>query len=205
MSAQENLLDVRIKAGDNASFGFFSSFSAAIDHRFADDFSLKGGAQYNTIGRTALELRPHHSFSLWDLDLYTESLFHYANQSSINTIAAGLGLGYSSSYLSVFIGYYYRHFFAKESNWAEEANLYYKFCLSLIPFKETSDIFLYVTNSEMFELERHYQPSLVIQYWKYINESLGIGLGLSYKPAGMFHLTSDYYQTYLNFGLCYSW
>jgi hypothetical protein len=54
-------------------------------------------------------------------------------------------------------------------------------------------------------LERHYQPSFAVEVWWYPNEKWGVQLGANYKPAGMFNISSDYYQMYGNIGVCYKW
>ena len=60
-------------------------------------------------------------------------------------------------------------------------------------------------HNEIFELERHYQPSFIAECRHYPLPELGIIFGLGYKPSGMFNMSADYYQTFLNLGLCYRW
>jgi hypothetical protein len=70
---------------------------------------------------------------------------------------------------------------------------------------ETWGLELIITNNERFELERHYQPSFIAQGSYELNDSLGLRMGIGCKPAGMFHLSADYYQSFLNLGVFYRW
>ena len=107
MLAQNDELMIRLRAGHNASFGGFAAVSAETVPTLASNVMISGGAQYNTIGRTALE--------------------------------------------------------------------------------------------------RHYQPSFIALCSYDLNDYLGLSMGVGCKPAGMFNLSADYYQSFLNLGVCYSW
>ena len=67
------------------------------------------------------------------------------------------------------------------------------------------DLFLSITNNELFELERHFQPSFIAECFYYPTQKIGVPFGLGCKPAGMFNMSADYYQSYLKTGLCYRW
>ena len=87
----------------------------------------------------------------------------------------------------------------------EPFNLYYELLINLLTMVEAWDLQLAITNSEIFELERHYQPTFLAQCRYDLNERLGLSMGIGCKPAGMFHLSADYYQSFLNLGVCYKW
>ena len=70
---------------------------------------------------------------------------------------------------------------------------------------EKWDLDLTMSNCETFELERHYQPSFMIQGWYYPKDFLGIALGVNYTPSGMLHRSADYYKIYTTAGICYRW
>ena len=64
---------------------------------------------------------------------------------------------------------------------------------------------LAITNCETFELERHYQPSFLAECRYYPGAKLGVTMSLGCKPAGMFNMSADYYQSFLKIGVCYRW
>ena len=87
----------------------------------------------------------------------------------------------------------------------EPFNIYYELNVHLLKKVEDWKMELIITNNEMFELERHYQPSFIARCCHYPTDRLGISFGIGCKPAGMFHMSADYYQTYIKTGVCYRW
>ena len=61
MKAQDDRLTLGVRAGHNNVFGTFAAFSLETEQTFCEDFSVRGGLQYNTIGRTALEAHPAYN------------------------------------------------------------------------------------------------------------------------------------------------
>lgn len=205
INAQNNQFNLRVRAGDNAVFGAFSSTSIDLRHNFNDSFALRGGAQYSTIGRVAAEMRPEYRYKLdWGC-LNALALIHYTNQSSINSVAAGVGVGVTSRVVSATLGYYYRLIRGSGDSIKEPVNYFYELRLSCLPGVENWDLYVRLTNSEMFELERQYYPTYIIEGWWYPQDRLGLSIGICHKPAGMFNMSVDYYQFFGNLGLCYKW
>ena len=62
-----------------------------------------------------------------------------------------------------------------------------------------------ITNCEIFELERHFQPTFIAEGTYCFKDHLGISLGIGCKPAGMFNMSADYYESFMNFGFSYRW
>lgn len=205
MQAQDSRISFRLRGGNTAPFGGFAAASVDVDHCFENSFAISGGVQYNSIGRTAAEIRPAYLFELEYGSVSANALLHYSYQSSINNFAAGLGASYSCSWLFITVGYYFRQYGCNSSRMTEAFNLFYEGGFKCLPNMDEWDLNLYVTNCELFELERHFQPSLMLQGWWYPNEWLGVNMGVSYKPTGMFGIASDYYQLYGSTGLCYRW
>ena len=88
LKAQNNELQIGLRAGHYAVFGNFTAVSLGTTQALFDDFSISGGIQYNTIGKTALEARPAYSIDFdWGC-LSTEVLMVYTNLTSINNFAA---------------------------------------------------------------------------------------------------------------------
>ena len=203
--AQDSGISFRLRAGDTTPFGGFAAVSADVNHSFENNFAVSGGVQYNSIGRTATEIRPAYIFDLENGSLRTKVLLHYSHQSSIDNFAVGFGADYSYKWLFLTAGYYYRIYGCNGSYMKEYFNLFYQGGLKCLPKVDKWDLNIYVTNCELFELDRHYQPSLMVQGWWYPNEWLGVNLGVSYKHTGMFGIASDYYQLYGSTGICYRW
>ena len=205
LKAQDNELALRLQMGHNAVFGGFAAASVETVQTFECDFMLNAGAQYNTIGKTSIEARPgyFHDFS-WGR-LSAETLLAYTGISSVNSIAAGAGMGLSGKWLSGRLGYYYR-MYGGGAGWIKEAfNVYYELNADLLQKIDDWNLRLTITNCEIFELERHFQPSFIALCNHYPQEHIGISFGVGCKPAGMFNMSADNYQSYIKAGICYRW
>ena len=204
-TAQNGEVILGVKAGDNGLFGAFSALSVEANYVVKDNFALRGGVQYNTIKRTAAEVRPqyYHDFDFGRIS--GEVLFNYTYQSHLNNYSMGCGAVLNTNCIRVAIGYYYRIMTKGVDRLCEPFNIYYELMVRTLPKADKWDLNITLTNSRFFELERHYQPSISIDGWWYPLKKLGLQLGANYKPAGMFHISSDYYQIYANVGVCYRW
>lgn len=208
-SAQESVKDdelmLELRGAHSAAFGYYTAVSLQTLQKFDDSFVLNAGVQYNSIGRTALEGRPAY---LWNTDwgvLSAETLFSYTYFSSIGSFAAGAGVGVSGKWVAGRLGYYYRIFGGNGGRIQEPFNIYYELSLNLLPMVRYWDLHFSITNCEIFELERHYQPSFIAECRHYPTPKLGMTFGLGCKPAGMFNMSAGYYQTFINLGVCYRW
>jgi hypothetical protein len=119
--------------------------------------------------------------------------------------AAGAGAGISGKWVSGRLGYYYHSFGGTRGHINEPFNIYYELSASLLPMMDKWDLKVTVTNCEIFELERHYQPSFSASCSYFPRQDIGVHMGIGCKPSGMFHLSADYYESYLKIGLCYRW
>ena len=205
MSAQEDEIKVGVRAGHNAAFGGFAAASLETTQSLLNDFSISGGVQYNTIGRTALEVRPAYTFDINWGRLTPEMLAVYTRLAGVNNYAVGVGARIDSGRTAVKFGYYYRAF-GGQGGWIKEPfNIYYELRVGMLEKVEKWDLDLIITNNETFELERHYQPSFIAECFYYPKTNLGLSFGLGCKPAGIFNMSADYYQSYLKTSLCYRW
>ena len=201
----DNELLLEFRGGHSAAFGHFAAASLQTLQKFDDSIVMEAGIQYNSIGRTVLEARPAY---LWDYEwgmLLAEMLLSYTNMASINSFAAGAGLKASGTWVGGRLGYYYRLFGGNGDRIDEPFNIYYELNINLLPMFKYWDLRFSITNNEIFELERHYSPSFIIECRHYPISALGINLGFGCKPSGMFHLSAGYYQTFINLGVCYRW
>ena len=205
VKAQENELELGLRAGDNSALGGFAAVSLETVQTFRNDFSISGGVQYNTIGRTSLEARPSYIFDFTWGRLSPEVLIAYTHLASVNCLAAGAGACVDFGRWSGKLGYYYRLYGGNGGRITEPFNLYYQISVNLLEKAEKWDLDLSMTNNEIFELERHYLPSFIAECFYYPTSRMGISLGIGCKPAGMFHMSADYYQSYIKSGICYRW
>jgi len=120
-------------------------------------------------------------------------------------LAAGAGVETSGRWVAVRLGYYYHLYGQRGENIKEPFNIYYELRVNLLPMLESWDLQLAITNNERFELERHYQPTYLAECRYDMKDYLGLTMGVGYKPAGVFNLTADYYQSFINLGICYRW
>lgn len=205
LAAQDSALRLRLKAGDKASHGAFISSSIEGEHSLDELFAVRGGLMYSSIGRTALELRPELFHDLSWGRFKAEALFHYSRQGSINNTAAGLGLGLDIRWVYAKAGYYYRSISSKSDKITEPLNCFYELGVRFLEKNDRWDLDFIITNSEMFELERQYQMTALLDGCWHAGKNLGINFGVGYKPSGTFHMSSDYYQLFGTLGLCYRW
>lgn len=203
--AQDNEIMLGLRAGHNASLGCFTAVSMETVQTICNNFRINGGIQYNTIGKTSVEARPSyfHEFS-WGR-ISAEILLNYSNLSTVNNISAGAGIGLSGKWIEGKLGYYYRLFGNSGNMVNEPFNIYYEFYCNLLPETEDWDLQIGITNNEIFELERHYQPSFIAKCCYYPAQNIGVSISAGCKPAGMFHLSADYYQSHVKIGVCYRW
>lgn len=205
LRAQNNEVKLGLRTGYNAALGTFGAVSVETTQNFRNNFSIDGGLQYNTIGKAAFEAHPAYSFQFEKCRLSVETLLSYNNISSINSIAIGAGANIDYKSITGKLGYFYRLFGGKGGFINEPFNIYYELNVHCLKKIEKWDLDLIITNCELFELERHYQPSFIAEGSYYPLSKMGISLGIGCKPAGMFNISADYYQSYIKAGVCYRW
>lgn len=205
LKAQDDEVKVGLRAGHNVAFGGFVATSLETNQTFSEDFSMLGGVQYSTIGRIAIEARPAYTMDFVWGELSAEVLLTYAHLASINNMAVGGGVCVDYGRLDAKLGYYYRLYGGRGGRITEPFNMYYGACVHLLQENENWDIHLTITNNEIFELERHYYPSFIAGCSYYPTRKMGISFCIGCKPAGMFNISADYYQSYIKTGVCYRW
>jgi hypothetical protein len=205
VEAQSGEVALVVKGGHNSPLGAFTAVAVQTKYAAERDFALRTGVQYNTIARVTAEFRPQYFHDLSFGRVSAEILFNYTYQSHLSNYAIGCGATLDIPRLWATIGYYHRTMAMGKDALYEPFNLYYELGIRCLPKREKWDLNVIFTNSQLFELERHYQPTLAVESWWYPLENLGVQLGVNYKSAGMFHLSSDYYQIYGNVGVCYRW
>ena len=205
LRAQSGDATLGVKGGNSAIFGSYAALYIDANYEISDCFAMRGGAQYSTIGRTSAAIAPQYFHDFKFGRLSGGLIFNYTNQNRMHNYVIGGGISVDISSLWATIGYYHRTISLGGSNIYEPFNFYYELGVRCLPKLEQWDLNVVLSNCRMLEVERHYQPSFAIEGWWYPLEQLGIQMGVNYKPAGMFHISSDYYQFYANIGACYRW
>ena len=205
VGAQERALSVSLRGGYNVVHGGFSAVSLAGDYGFESNLALRGGVQYSTIGRTAVELRPAYRYDVEWATLSARALVHYAGQNGYNNFAAGVGVGLERGNVFCTLGYYYRTILGGGGRIDEPVNFFYELGVELLPNVDEWNLQLIFTNSELCDLERQYQPSWIVRTGWQASENLGLTFDVNYKAAGMFNMSTDIYQLFIQAGLCYRW
>ena len=205
LRAQDRDVSLKVSTGYSAPFGAFATTSLETDQPLGKNFKIDGGLRYSSIRMTSIETRPafHKEYS-WG-QISAEALLAYSNHTSVNNLSFGAGAGISGKWIGFKLGYYYRLFGIKGRFINEPFNIYYELRANLLPMIDAWDLQLLITNSEMFELERHYQPTFIAQCSYFFPHHIGLTMGIGCKPAGMFNMSADFYESYLKLGVCYRW
>lgn len=205
LNAQDDVLKLGLRAGHNAALGGFAAISIEADQTLGKNFSANAGLQYNTIGKLVLEARPAYDIQFIWGKVSIESMLTCTSFGSTNSYTAGAGATVDSRNISGTLGYYYR-IFGGQTGWIKEPlNIYYELRGHFLKKIENWNLDIVITNCEIFELERHYQPSFIVEGSYYPKSKIGISFGIGCKPSGMFNMSADYYQSFLKTGVCYRW
>lgn len=203
--SQESSLHLVGRAAHNTTFGGYVATSLTFEHTTSGPWAVMAGGQYSSFGKAVAEVRPSWSYDTKVGILSVEALGHCAAQGRGKNMALGLGVGLRGGSAWAQVGYYARHISLGGSSIAEPFNLYYNLGVELLRGVEEWELSLALTNSLPYELERHYQPSLVVAAKWHLNTLWALTFDATYKPTGMFHISSGYYQSYVNLGICYKW
>ena len=208
---EDRAVMVGMRTGYNVAFGGYGALSLETTQVIRGRVAIRGGVQYSSFGKTSLEARPSYMIGLECGKVSPEVLIAYTNLLSVNSFAAGVGVSGCFGTVSGRLGYYYRTFGSlvnKEGqgrNIVEPFNVYYEVCIHLLRNIENWQLDLTITNNEIFELERHFQPSFIAECHYCHVGKMGLSFGIGCKLAGMFNMSADNYQTYIKTGVCYRW
>lgn len=197
---------LELQGGNSAVWGWYGAVGMSAYYSLPQYFAVQGGVQYNMTNCVVADVRPAFIYHIASGRLHIEALCHYTMvQHSAQSLCFGAGVGFTGKYIWCNAGYYYRTLGISALTVAEPFNIYYELGVNCLPNVDSWDLTVAVTNSNMYDLERHYQPSLQVDACWHTTPSLGLLCGVRYKPAGMFNLSSDYYQLSVNVGVVYRW
>ena len=205
LGAQDREVSLKVSGGYNAPFGVFAATSLETHQPLCKNFHIDGGLRYSSIRTLAAEARPAFSKTYSWGKLTAEAILAYTNLSSVNNLSFGAGAGVFGKWIGFKLGYYYR-LLGKAGNFINEPfNIYYELRANFLPMIEEWDLQFLITNSELCQLERHFQPTFIAQCSYYFPQHIGLTMGIGCKPAGMFNMSADFYESYLKLGVCYRW
>lgn len=207
VKAQEGGVRAEGIAGYNATFGFFAGSEVSADYMAPSWFLARGAFRYTSFPQYTLDLRPGIHYGLKFGEIYAEALFVGTFQGRSYNLCAGIDAGYRSKWFWASLGYYYRHLLPSDGSkgLSEPANIMYEAGVTVLPDIKRWDLEIVISNSRLCELERFYQPSLIIEGTYYPLPYLGICASAAVKRAGMFNISSNNYQEYLSLGVEYRW
>lgn len=207
VKAQEGGIKAEGIAGRNAIFGFFAGAEIAADYAAPSWFQARGAFRYISFPKYTLDLRPGIHRGLKSGEIYAETLFIGTFQGRSYNLCAGIDAGYRSKWFWVSLGYYYRLMMPSDGSngLSEPANIMYEAGVTLLPEVQAWDLNIIISNSRLCELERFYQPSLIIEGTYYPLPYLGICASAAVKRAGIFNLSSNNYQEYFSLAIEYRW
>ena len=194
-------------AGHNVFFGKYYSASLVARHSLPRYFGIIGGIQASSLPKWGVDVRPalFHDFPFGRGAV--EAVISYTRQSGTGNLCAGVGASLRMLRWWVVLGYYHRTITAigYGQKIIEPLNLLYEIGVSFLPRIPEWDLRLHISNGRMFEIERVYQPTFTAEAAWHPTEKIGLELEAGYKPAGMFHLSHNYYQSFLGLGISFKW
>ncbi len=193
--------------GHNVYFGLYHSEALVLRHDAGRCFRVEAGFQTVSFGKRSLDIRPvfFHDFRFGRAVL--EAVVSYGTLSGSRTLCAGAGAGLEMPRWWFFLGYYHRTVSARgyPDRITEPVNTAYEIGVSLLPRSRRWDALLRISNRTMFDIERIYQPTFTAEALWHSDRRISLRLGAGYKPAGMFHLSHNHYQSFVKFGISYKW
>jgi len=200
-------VELEVASGHSVLSGRYHSEALILRHAFARHFRIRAGVQTVSFGKRVVDVRPafFHDFRFGRAVL--EALVSYGTLSGSHILSAGVGAGMEMPRWWFFLGYCRRTFSARgySGKIVEPVNMIYEIGVSLLPRCDEWDALLHVSNRTMFDVERVYQPVFSAEALWHPCRKVSLRLGAGYKPAGMFHLSHNYYQSFVKFGISYKW
>lgn len=205
--AQEGGVKAVGMAGRNATFGYFGGTEISASYSARSWFQTRGALRYTSFPRYTLDIRPGIFHDFTSGRIHAEILFQGALQSKAYDVCAGLVAGYAGRRFWADLGYYYRGMLPSDGSkgLSEPVNILYEAGFRCLPDQEKWDLNIVVSNSRLCELERFYQPSLIVEGAYYPLDMLGIYASAALKRAGVFNISSNSYQEYISLGIHYRW
>lgn len=148
--------------------------------------------------RSCLTLRHQYLYSLYAAD-------------NLQDLNIALNAAYDHPYFYIALGGYARMFAPIAAGGRErgatlwEPGLTYDAEVRIFPREHVWNVGVQVTNMRMFLIERFYSPNFVLKgnyrFGGEGNDHLNLRLTAGFQPAGVLHITANYYSFYFNVGI----
>ena len=215
-SSQGQMLPPAITAfGDysyNATFGHQAALDLLADIPLNQHFALQPGLQTSTANIHSLALKTSALMPVKAGCIYMNNRFLFRDVARSNMYDACLAVsfGYRWKWLDVEAGMFGRFMDAFDRNWhstdeiiCEPFNLLYRIALSLRQESSVWNAYGAVANFDYFQMERMWQPSLILGGRYDFSDRLTIKAEAISKPSGMFHLNAEFYSITGRIGVTY--
>lgn len=175
-------------------------------------FELMPALQFSTANIYSAAVQARTFFDLPEGRLFLENHFLFKDiaRNGMYDACLSFSLGYSWDYLEVEAGMFGRVMNATGSKWmvvddllCEPFNLVYSLKGILRPATSVWNATLTVTNTDIFQMERMWQPIIILGGWYDLSDRMRIDCGLLLKPTGMFHLNAEFYSIAARAGITY--
>ena len=155
-------------------------------------------------------LRPTFDLPVGQLFAETEVLYKGVLRNRMSDFCAALSVGWRFDYVSVQIGGFTRVMDSWDRDWhsedkyeTEPFNLLYRLEIFCRPQTNNWNISVGLSNKEDWQMERMWQPMILLGSRYDIDEHWRVHLDGQMKITGMFHLNATFYAAYLRAGFSY--
>ena len=187
----------------NTTYGHQSGLDLLGYLPVSSHFDISPALQTSTANVHTAAVQARALFPLGPGDLYLKNriIFRAVARSGMYDLSAGLSLGYDWDYVeaefgmfSRFVDTFGRDIHSTDETLCEPFNLLYRIEGRLRPKTSRWNAVLSVSNADLFQLERMWQPIFSLGGRYSITERVGLRLDAVLKPAGMFHLNAEFYS-----------
>ncbi len=196
----------------NKTYGSQGAFGLLADIPVNEHFDLQPAFQTSTAKYYTAALQARALFPLPAGQIYLKNriIFKDVARSNMYDACFGLSLGYDWDYLDVEVGMFSRfmdtfgrNYHSLDATLCEPFNLIYSIKGSVRPKSSRWNVTLGMSNVDIFEMERGWQPLFSLGGRFDVTDSIVMTLDTFCKPAGMFHLNAEFYAETVRFGLTY--
>lgn len=196
----------------NATFGHQAALDLLADIPVNAHFEIRPGLQTSTAGIHTLALKTSTLMPISAGSLYMSNRFLFRDvvRSAMYDACLAVSFGYKWKWIDVEAGMFGRFMDAFDREWhstdeiiCEPFNLLYRIRLSLKPDTYIWNAYAEVADFDYFQMERMWQPSLVLGGRYDISGRLSIRAEAISKPSGMFHLNAEFYSITGRIGVTY--
>lgn len=196
----------------NATYGHQAAFNVMAVVPVGFHFDFQPAVQASTANYYTAALQTKAKFNLPAGRLYLKNrlVFKDVARSNMYDFCMGLSAGYEWDYIDVEVGMFSRFmdsfgrdYHSLDATLCEPFNLIYSIKGLVRPGSSRWNLTLGMSNVDIFEMERGWQPIFSMGGKFAVNNRLLLNLDAFCKPAGMFHLNAEFYAAIVRFGVTY--